>query len=81
VPGYETGSWYGVVMPANTPRPVVQRLATEIAAIARSAEVKERLIEDAAIPVGSTPEEFGAFIRRELARWGKVVKQGKISVE
>jgi len=81
VPGYETGSWYGVVMPANTPRPVVQRLATEIAAIARSAEVKERLVEDAAIPVGSTPEEFGAFIRRELGRWGKVVKQGKITVE
>ena len=81
VAGYETGSWYGVVMPANTPRPIVQRLATEVSGIARSAEVKERLIEDAAIPVGSTPEEFGAFIRRELARWGKVVKQGKITVE
>ena len=68
-------------MPANTPRPVVQRLATEIAAIARSAEVKERLVEDAAIPVGSTPEEFGAFIRRELGRWGKVVKSAHIRAE
>lgn len=81
VPGYETGSWYGVVMPANSPKPVVNRLAQEIGTIARSAEVNQRLVEDAAIPVGSSPEEFGNFIRTELARWAKVVKQGKISVE
>ncbi len=81
VPGYETGSWYGVVMPAGTPKPVVSRLAKEIAAIAKSPDINERLLEDAAIPVGSTPEEFGAFIRKELARWAKVVQQGRISLE
>ncbi len=81
VPGYETGSWYGVVMPAGTPKPIVARLGKEIAAIAKSPEINERLVEDAAIPAGSTPEEFGAFIRKELARWAKVVQQGRISVE
>lgn len=81
VPGYETGSWYGVVVPAGTPRPIVQRLAQEIVGISRSPEINQRLVEDAAIPVGSTPEEFGAFIRSELARWAKVVKQGRISVD
>jgi tripartite-type tricarboxylate transporter receptor subunit TctC len=81
VPGYETGSWYGVVVPAGTPKPVVGRLAQEIAAISKSPEINQRLVEDAAIPVGSTPDEFGAFIRKELARWAKVVQQGHISVE
>jgi len=81
VPGYETGSWYGVVMPAGTPKPIVSRLAKEIAAIAKSPEVNERLVDDAAIPVGNTPEEFGAFIRKELARWAKVVQQGHISLD
>jgi tripartite-type tricarboxylate transporter receptor subunit TctC len=81
VPGYETGSWYGVVMPAGTPKPVVGRLSREIAAITKSREVNERLLDDAAIPVGSTPEEFGAFIRSELARWAKVVQQGRITLE
>jgi tripartite-type tricarboxylate transporter receptor subunit TctC len=59
----------------------VGRLAQEIAAISKSQDVDRRLIEDAAIPVGNTPEEFGAFIRKELARWAKVVQQGHISVE
>jgi tripartite-type tricarboxylate transporter receptor subunit TctC len=81
VPGYETGSWYGVVVPAGTRKPVVGRLAQEIAAISKSPEINQRLVEDAAIPVGSTPDEFGAFIRKELARWAKVVQQGHISVE
>lgn len=81
VPGYETGSWYGVVMPAGTPKPIVSRLGKEIAAIAKSPEINERLVDDAAIPVGSTPEEFGAFIRSELARWAKVVRQGNITLD
>ena len=81
VPGYETGSWYGVVAPAGTSKPIVNRLAKEIAAIAKSPEVSERLVDDAAIPVGNTPEEFASFIRRELTRWAKVVAQGNIRLE
>ena len=81
VPGYETGSWYGVVMPAGTPKAITARLSQEIAAISRSPEINQRLVEDAAIPVGSTPDEFSAFIRKELGRWAKVVALGNISVE
>jgi tripartite-type tricarboxylate transporter receptor subunit TctC len=81
VPGYETGSWYGIVAPARTPRAIVERLGHEIAAIARSPEISNRLVSEAVIPVGSTPEEFDAHIRRELARWAEVVRRAKIKLD
>lgn len=81
VPGYETGSWYGIVAPAKTPRPVIERLSREIAAATRSAEISRRLADEAVIPIGSTPEEFDAHIKRELARWAKVIARAKISDE
>ena len=79
VPGYETGSWYGIVAPAKTPRPVIERLSREIAAVTRSAEISGRLMDEAVIPIGSTAEEFDAHIRRELARWAKVIAKARIS--
>ena len=79
VPGYETGSWYGIVAPAKTPRPVIERLSREIAAVTRSAEISGRLVDEAVIPIGSTAEEFDAHIRRELARWAKVIAKARIS--
>ena len=79
VPGYETGSWYGIVAPARTPRPIIERLGREIAAITKSAEISDRLTNEAVIPVGSTPEEFDAHIRRELARWEKVIRAAKLT--
>lgn len=79
VPGYETGSWYGIVAPAKTPRPVIERLSREIAAATRSAEISGRLVDEAVIPIGSTPDEFDAHIRRELARWAKVIAKARIS--
>jgi len=79
VPGYETGSWYGIVAPAKTPRPVIERLSREIAAATRSAEISGRLVDEAVIPIGSTAEEFDAHIRRELARWAKVIAKARIS--
>jgi tripartite-type tricarboxylate transporter receptor subunit TctC len=81
VSGYETGSWYGIVAPAKTPRPVIERLSREIAAATRSAEISRRLADEAVIPIGSTPEEFDAHIKRELARWAKVIARAKISNE
>src|SRR4051812_24602756 len=68
VPGYEAASWYGMLAPANTPRPIVMKLNGEVAHIAQLPEVRERLAADAADPGGNSPEEFGAYIRRELAR-------------
>jgi tripartite-type tricarboxylate transporter receptor subunit TctC len=78
VPGYEAASWYGVLAPAVTPRPIVQKLNSEIVRIARMPEVRERLAADGADPVGSSPEEFAAYIRRELARWARVIEQARI---
>jgi tripartite-type tricarboxylate transporter receptor subunit TctC len=81
VPGYETGSWYGIVAPAKTPRPVIERLSREIAAATRSAEVSARLVDEAVIPIGSTAAEFDAYIKSELARWARVIARAKISDE
>ena len=81
VPGYETGSWYGVVVPAGTPRAVVDRLSREIQGIVKSADITSKLNEEAVIPVGSTPEAFDKHIRAELARWAKVIKAAKVELE
>jgi tripartite-type tricarboxylate transporter receptor subunit TctC len=81
VPGYETGSWYGVVMPAGTPRPAIDRLSREIQTIVKSQDITSKLNEEAVIPVGSTPEAFDKHIRSELARWAKVIKAAKIELE
>jgi tripartite-type tricarboxylate transporter receptor subunit TctC len=81
VPGYETGSWYGIVVPAGTPRVAVDRLSREIIAIVRSPEITDRLNDEAVIPVGNTPAEFTAHIKNELARWAKTIKQAGLALE
>jgi tripartite-type tricarboxylate transporter receptor subunit TctC len=81
VPGYETGSWYGIVVPAGTPRAAVDRLSKEVMAIVRSPDISNRLNDEAVIAVGSTPDEFTAYIKKELARWAKVIKSAGIALE
>lgn len=78
VTGYEAASWYGILAPAQTPRPVIDTLNREIVAIMRRPELRERLIADGAEPVGNTPEEFAAYIKRELPRWAAVIKAAGI---
>ena len=81
VKGYESGSWYGIVAPANTPRPIVERLNKEIVAVVRSKDIQERLNSEAVIPAGSTPEEFSAHIKTEFERMARVIRQAKITLE
>jgi tripartite-type tricarboxylate transporter receptor subunit TctC len=81
VAGYETGSWYGVVVPAGTPKAAIDRLSREIQAIVKSRDITSKLNEEAVIPVGSTPEAFDKHIRAELARWAEVIKAAKIELE
>ncbi len=81
VPGYETGSWYGIVAPAGTPKPAIDRLSKEVIAIVHSPEITGRLNDEAIIPVGSTPAEFTAHIKKELARWAKVIRQSGIHLD
>lgn len=76
--GFEVDSWYGILAPANTPRPIVDRLNKELLAIVRSDEFRQRLLEQGAAPVGSTPEQFAGYIQRELAKWGKVIRAANV---
>ena len=80
VAGYEAGSWFGLLAPAGTPKAIVQKLSGETARILKIPEVNERLSGLGATPVGSTPEEFAAFIRSEQAKWRKVIQQANIKL-
>jgi len=81
VPGYEAVQWFGVLAPAATPRAIVMRLHGEIVRTLQAGDVRERLLADGAEPVGSTPEEFAAYIRSETAKWARVVKDAGIQPE
>jgi tripartite-type tricarboxylate transporter receptor subunit TctC len=72
VPGYEAMQWYGLLAPAGTPAPVIERVHKEAMVALRSPEMKARLAADGAEPLGTTPAEFAAFIRRELDKWSRV---------
>ena len=80
-PGFEVRSWYGLQAPAGTPRPIVDRLSAQIAAILRQPEVVARLAGDGAEPGGDTPVEFAAYIQSEAERWGKVVRTAGIRAD
>ena len=72
VPGYEAMQWYGLLAPAATPAAIVERIHAEAMVALRSPEMKARLAADGAEPLGTTPSEFGAYIKRELEKWARV---------
>jgi len=74
-------AWNGVVAPAGTPRAIVETLATEIGRSLRAADVKDRFTASGMEAIGGTPEEFGAFLKAETAKWAKVIKAANIKVE
>jgi tripartite-type tricarboxylate transporter receptor subunit TctC len=81
VPGYDLSVWFGVLAPAGTHREIVQRLNTEIVRILQSPEVKERFLKQGVDVQTSTPEQFDAFVRSEVARWAKVIKDAGIRAD
>jgi tripartite-type tricarboxylate transporter receptor subunit TctC len=74
VPGFEVNVWYGILAQAATPRTIIDRLNTEIVKALNSPEVKERMAKEGADAIPSTPAEFAAFQKSEVAKWAKVVK-------
>ena len=74
LPGYEVSSWSGVLAPANTPRPVVNRLHAEFVKSLSAPEVKELFTTQGISPVGNTPEQFAAILQTDIARWARVIK-------
>jgi tripartite-type tricarboxylate transporter receptor subunit TctC len=81
LPGYETVAWFGVLAPAGTPPEIVNRLSVEIGRIARSPEMREKLVAMGAEPVGGTPEEFKAVIDRDIAKWKPLAQKVGIKVD
>jgi len=80
-PGFETSQWYGLNAPAKTPKAVIDRLAAEAAKAAKSPALAERFAAEDAEAVGSGPAEYAAFIKKEQARWSKVVKAAGVRAD
>jgi tripartite-type tricarboxylate transporter receptor subunit TctC len=78
---FEVTTWYGVMTPAGTPRPIVARLNSELVKIMHAPDVKERLAGMATDPLTSTPEEFAAYLKQEIAKWGDVVRKANLKAD
>lgn len=81
IPGYEVTTWYGLSAPAGTPRPIIDRLYREVVRAAGSPDLRERLQGLGADPGGNTPEEYAAFVKTEIDKWGKVIRAAGIKGE
>lgn len=81
VAGYDATSWNGVFAPARTPRTIIDKIHADIVKVLKTPEIRERLVASGSDPVGSTPEEFSAHVKAELARWGKVIRDNNIRSE
>ena len=81
LPGYEAAVYIGLLAPAATPRDIVNRLSNEVARFAQNPEIRPRLAEQAIELIASTPEEFSAFIKTDIAKWEKVIREAGIKAE
>jgi tripartite-type tricarboxylate transporter receptor subunit TctC len=80
-PGFEAATWSGLVAPAGTPKPIVDRLNAEAIRALGGSEMKAKLAEDGSTPLGGTPEQFAAFIKSENAKWGAAVRDANIKLD
>lgn len=81
LPGYEVTNWYGVMVPAGVPKDILARLHTEIVRILQLPDVRQRFVGEGGDVAPNTPEQFAAFIRSEIAKWGKAVKDSGARVD
>ena len=81
VTGYNVAEWNAVFVPARTPEPIVQRLASEISSALRQPEIRQSIEQFGLEPVGNTPEQFASFIRDDIAKWTSLIKTNKIELE
>jgi len=78
LPGFDVSSWYGLLAPSKTPPAIVRKMNADAVKVLREPEVRKRLEGLGLEVAASTPEEFGAFIRAEMAKWGPVIKAANI---
>jgi tripartite-type tricarboxylate transporter receptor subunit TctC len=81
VPGYEATIWLGLMAPAGTPRPVLEKLNAEVNKIINAPDVKETWAKQGAVPMGMPVDEFGKFLREDIAKWAKLVKATGMKVD
>ena len=81
LPKFEVTTWYGILAPAGTPAPIIERLNGELRKVMHSSELKPRLEALATDPVTSTPEEFADLIKREIAKWAEVVREAGVKAD
>jgi tripartite-type tricarboxylate transporter receptor subunit TctC len=80
-PGFEAWAWQGFVAPAKTPRPIIMRLNAEFAKVMSDPTIKQRLSESGFEPQTSTPEEFSSYMKSEIAKWAKVIRESNVSLD
>ncbi len=80
-PGFEAVAWIGLVAPTGTPQPIVNKLNAEVLKALKMPDIRERFLALGADPVGNSPEEFGSYIKSEIAKWGKAVKSSGAQVD
>jgi tripartite-type tricarboxylate transporter receptor subunit TctC len=78
---FEITAWFGFMAPGTTPPAIIQKVSADVARLVATAEVQNRILADASEPVGGTPDEYGSFIRAEIAKWREVVKQTNMKPE
>jgi len=81
VPGYAANNWWGIIAPAGTPKPVLDKLYQHVQLALQSPEIREQFAREGASPVTMTPAEFQDFIKAEIDKWGRVVKAGGIKAQ
>jgi tripartite-type tricarboxylate transporter receptor subunit TctC len=81
VPDFVSGTWAGIIAPAGMPKEIVDRISAEAKKALADPAMKEKLAEQGIVAVGSTPEEFRAFVAEEIPRWGKVISDAGIKME
>ena len=78
-PGYNAVGWNGLFVPAATPKDIVARLNTEVNAVLKAPDVRERIVQQGAEVIGGSPDAFAAFIRAETDKWAKVIRERNIT--
>ena len=78
---YEAIGWFGMLAPANTPTAIVEQISSEIAKAMALPAIRERALQDGATPVGNTPAQFDRFVRDEIAKWTRIIRDAGIKLE
>jgi len=81
VPGYEATIWLGLMAPAGTPRAILERLSAAVEKVINAPDIKENWGKQGAVPMGMPPDEFGKFLREDVTKWAKLVRDTGMKVD